>query len=173
MNEQLLNQGRPMSAGTIPVKNTDTVSIAKGTPVVFKMSGTRDGFDVVKPSNSGAALQAAALFAGILCQDLAIGAIGAAAVKGVVDNVPYTIRTRAGTTGTDTWATEAALSIGQAMSLNTANNNLETASAAQDEQVLPAICVAETVETVAGSATSTANTLTYSTGTVKVFLRLM
>lgn len=172
MNQGLLNQGRPMSPVTIPVKNADTVSIAKGTPVVFSMSGTRDGFDIVKPSNSNA-LQSAALLAGILCQDLAIGAIGAAAVRGPVDDVPYMIRTRAGTTGTDSWATEAAISIGQALSLDTVNNAFETASAAQAEQVVPAICAAETVATVAGSATSTANALTVSTGTLKVFLRLM
>lgn len=172
MNSQLLNQGRPLSADRIPVKNAHTASLAAKTPVVFKMSGTNDGFEVY-PASASAALQSAALFAGILMQDLAVNAIGAAAVRGPVDNVKYIIRTRAGTTGTDTWATEAALSIGQALSLNTVDDALETCSAAQAEQVLPAICVAETVATVAGSATSTANTLTVSTGSVKVFLRLM
>jgi hypothetical protein len=176
MNEQLLNQGRPLSASQISVKNVHTLSLAKGTPVVFKMSGTRDGFDVY-PASGSAALQSAALFAGILLQDLAVNSVGAAAVKGPVDDVKYIIRSRAGTTGTDSWATEAALSIGQAMSLNTAQDALETCSAAQAEMGLPAVCVAETVETVAGAATTTATagfgTKSVSTGSVKVFLRLM
>jgi len=174
-NSQLLNQGRGQSPDRIPVKNTDSVSIAKLTPVVFAMGGTRDGFDVIRPS-AGATAQGQGLIAGVLEQDLAVGQVGTAIVRGVVDNVPYIIRTRAGTTGTDVWATEAALSLGQPMSLNTAMNMFETATAAHEGHI-PMIAVGEIVASLATGATTTATagfgTSTASTGTVKVYLRVL
>lgn len=172
MNEPLINQSRS-NTGTINVKNADTVSIAKLTPVVFDMSGTDDGFAIVRASTTDLK-HSQGCIAGVLLQDLAIGAVGACAVKGIVDNVPYLVRTRASSSGTDSWATQSAIAIGQPFGIDTVNNVLVTMAASTNHVAhLPYIAAAETIDTIAGSATSTANTSTYSTAGLKVFLRLM
>lgn len=172
MNQGLINQSRP-NKGSINVKNGDTVSIAKLTPVVFDMSGTDDGFTIVRPSTTDL-LHSQGCIAGILLQDLAVGAVGACMVKGIIDNVPYLVHTRAGTSGTSSWSTESAIAIGQPFGIDTVNNVLVTMAASTNHVAhLPYIAAAEVIASNAGSATSTANSLTYSTAGIKVFLRLM
>jgi hypothetical protein len=172
MNQPLINQSRP-EQGSINVRNGDTVSIAKRTPVVFAMSGTDDGFTVVRPSTTSL-LQSQGCIAGILLQDLPVGSVGACMVKGIIDEVPYLVHTRAGTSGTSSWVTESAIAIGQPMGIDTVNNVLVTMAASTNHVAhLPYIAAAEVIASNAGSATSTANSLTYSTAGIKVFLRLM
>jgi hypothetical protein len=173
MNEGLLNQNRPTAQTSINVKNGDTVSIAKLTPVVFEMDATDDGFVVCRPSTKNA-LMAQGCIAGILCDDLAVGGLAACLVKGIMDNVPYLVHTRAGTSGTSSWITESAIAIGQPLCIDTVNNCLKTAAGSTNHVAhLPYIVAAEAIVSNDGSATSTANTLTYSTAGLKVFLRIM
>jgi hypothetical protein len=173
MNESLLNQSRPSAQASINVKNVDTVSIAKLTPVVFAMDGTDDGFTVIRPS-AGTALQAQGCIAGVLLQDLPLGGVAACLVRGIIDNVPYLVHTRAGTSGTSSWVTESAIAIGQPFGIDTVNNVLVTMAGSTNHVAhLPYIVAAEVIASNAGSATSTANSLTYSTAGMKFFLRLM
>ena len=172
MNSPLINQNRP-DRNSISVRNGDTVSIAKLTPVVFAMDAVNDGFNVIRPSG-GTALQAQGCIAGILAADLAVGGVGEIAVNGPIDNVPYLVRTRAGTSAGSSWSTEAAIAIGQPLGIDTVNNVLVPMAGSTNHVAhLPYICAAEVIATVAGSATSPSNSLTYSTSTIKVFLRLM
>jgi hypothetical protein len=172
MNISLLNQGR-LNQGSINVRNGDTVSIAKLTPVVFSMDAVNDGFNIIRPS-AGNALMAQGCIAGIMLQDVPVGGVGACMVKGIIDNVPYLVHTRAGTSGTSSWVTESAIAIGQPLGLDTVNNVLVTMAGSTNHVAhLPYICAAEAIATNGGSATSTANSLTYMTGSIKVFLRLM
>lgn len=172
MNAPLLNQNRP-DVASINVRNGDTVSIARLTPVVFEMSSTADGFDVVRPSATSA-LQTQGCFAGILLQDLAVNQVGACMVRGIIDEVPYLVHTRAGTSGTSSWVTESAIAIGQPFCIDTVNNVLVTAGGSTNHVAhIPYIAAAEAIASNSGSATSTANSLTYSTAGIKVYLRLM
>lgn len=170
MNTPLINQARQSLTGEIAVKNAATVSLAKKTPIVFAMNGTSDGFAIVRPSDTAAA-QALGLPAGILLEDLAVSQIGRSKILGILDDAKYVIRTRAGTTGSDVWATRAAISIGQPLVIDTVNNALVTGT--QHAAHLPAFCAVETVATVATLDTSTGDTATVSTGSIKVFVRVM
>jgi hypothetical protein len=68
------------------VRNADTTVILRGTPCCFVMNGTRDGFDVVQSSTSGVN-KSTAYFAGIAAEDIAVGELGPALIKGVANFV--------------------------------------------------------------------------------------
>lgn len=68
------------------VRNADTTTILRGSPCVFAMNGTRDGFDVVQSSTAGAN-KAQAYFAGIAAEDIPAGSVGETLCQGVANFV--------------------------------------------------------------------------------------
>lgn len=100
-----------------------SASIPPGAPLVFKMDGTDDGIKAVLPS-SASALLAQNFFCGIAAdgQSVATGGYGSAVILGFHSGAIVALQTR--TASTESWSTAAALSVGQALSVDTTYNAL-------------------------------------------------
>jgi hypothetical protein len=166
------------------IHNADTVQIAVGTPVVFVMNGTNDGLDVVLPTSAGT--YSAEFVAGVADRTMNVGDYAEACVFGIFNNVALVVNSRANSSAS--WSTQASIAQGVAISLNSAANAFSTvastiayvtASTAAAAGTLtlgfPDIMgvLATSVGTIAGSASSTANTAIYSIMNVEGFIRIM
>ena len=154
----------------IVVGNVATVSISKETPVVYAMNGTRDGFDVVKPSSAVTAGAADYTFAGVPRSDLAASKDGQ--VIQVYGPVPHrvTVRlgTRAGSAASDSVASVPAAAIGAPLILDTVNNCFVTLSSVG--AIAAANPRAFLMETLAGVTASIISSDILSTGSTHGYL---
>lgn len=194
------------STGTRPFKSflnfrsdEASASIPAGSPVLFSIDGTEDGFAAHLPSSSSAA-KCPELFAGVFSGpgSLLAGYPGAAQIWGLCDYAIVVQQSRAAST--DSYATAAALSVGQALSIDTVNNAFATGSqftgartivtaftsgtAATDIQAAtlaanfgdgsaPMFVMAQTLASAASSASTSSDSSTKKTYGTKIFLRAM
>ena len=168
----------------VAIRNAEaSASIPAGAPVVLVMNATNDGADVVLPSTSASALKIQGLRYGVNTRTLAAGDYGNAVVFGLTNNLLLIRQTRSDSTGN--WATGAALSVGQFLSIDTVNNAYVTAAstlkvvtnATTDTLALtiynPDAVIAQTAATFASSASTTTDTRTSITAAIKAFVRVM
>ncbi len=167
----------------VVIKNNDTVQINAGQPVVIQMDG--DGVDVVLPSTAGALNLVLGLKYGVNLRNAAVGAYSEAIVFGFCNSLTLLRQTRA--SSTNVWATEAARSIGEMLTVDTVNNlfvtggvstfavvSASTAAAAQTLTILTGpVILGQTLASYASSASSTADTRTAITASVNAFVRMM
>lgn len=192
MNSQL---GTKPDNYRVMVQNADTVTIAPGTPVFLNLNGTVDGVAVVLPSTGGAT-KANYLY-GVYAEGipLPVNDYGQCQVWGMVNSSVVIGQTRSASTAN--WASLAAFSTGQALSVNTGLNGwqsfvmptyYQTGSASTDT-VSVGFGVVQPVALIAGfptvgtgsiatanmtsSASATSDTRTVITFGLKVLLRAM
>lgn len=180
-----LNQGFKAQKITVGVKNAEaSVTMPAGSPVVLPMNGTNDGLDVVLPSTTASLKVVRALHYGVLTSALNVQQYGVAVVFGFTPTLLLQRQTRA--SSTDVWATQAALSAGDWLTIDTTNNRFITqatggitvvTNATTDtvalERPQPLWAAAQTLASFASSASSTADTRTAITATIKAFVRVM
>ena len=166
----------------VVIKNNDTVQINAGQPVVLSLDGTTTP-DVVLPSTNGAAGAIYAQSYGVNLQNLAVGAVGRCTVWGFANNVFFISQTRA--SSTNNWATMAALSSGQYLTLDTVNNGFltgvstiqyvtaSTAATPTTSTVRPIAMAAQSLASYASSASATSDTRTAITYAIQAFVRFM
>lgn len=167
-----------------------SASIPVGTPILFAMNGTADGYAAHLPSSSSAA-KSPELFAGIANGPTAIvaGQSGGAQVWGLCEYALVVQQSRAAST--DVYASAAALSIGQALAIDTVNNALKTSSqvtgaftivtnATTDTLAVnfgdgnpPMFVMGQTLAAATSSASTTSDTSVKKTYGVKIFLRAL
>ena len=168
-----------------------SAAIGAGIPVVLNGNGTKDGLDVVLPATSGVLGNIIGLLFGVTTNKIANGDYGEAVVYGFHPTVTLEINSRSASTAS--WATQAAISGGQFMSVDTVanmlvtfpstigvNTNSLTNNALATNYVMPVAVVlggsagtASCVASQAGSASSTADTRVYITASVHAFIRMM
>ncbi len=165
------------------VRNAEaSTTIPKGTPCILAMNGTEDGFAVVLPSSSSAA-KIQAFYWGVATDDILAGAIGEVQRSGFCRYAKVRVRTRANTSGGSSWSTVDTQVLGALLTIDSVNNCFVTAAdtvaaASSDNQTLSNVLLnagrlGESLNSVAGVATSTADSLTVSTVAAKAFLRMM
>lgn len=169
---------------TVAIRNAEaSASIPAGAPVVLVMNGTNDGADVVLPSTSASALKIQGLRYGVNTRTLAAGDQGSAIVFGLSNNLLLMRQSRA--SSTDTWNTQQTLGVGVFLSIDTVNNVWITGvstlkvvtNATTDTLALtiynPDAVMAQSLASFASSASSTADSRTAITASVKAFVRIM
>lgn len=121
MNTQL---GTKPDNYKVMVQNADTVTIAPGTPVFLAFNATADGVAVVLPSTGGSTK--ANFLYGVYAEGipLPVNDYGQCQVWGMVNSAVVIGQTRSASTAN--WASLAAFSTGQALSVNTALNGFQT-----------------------------------------------
>ena len=168
-----------------------TASIPAGTPVLLIMNGTGDGFNVKLPS-SGSALLVSAFQNGVVDRTMAPNDYGIAQVYGWCNRSIVVQQSRA--SSTNNYATAAALSIGQPLSIDTVNNafaifvqatggaTVVTATSAASSDTIsfnfgngvPAMAfLAQTLASAASSASTSSDSSVAKTYALKCFLRMM
>jgi hypothetical protein len=169
------------------VRNVDTspaaVVIPLGTPLVLNLSvvpqpptytnslpaGWEDGLQVVLPSTGGFAASQL-YFYGISVGPIAFNQLGETMMQGVC--LASVVRaTRAGTSGTNSWASGASVAAASNfLVIDTLNNAFITQSSASTGW--PVILI-DNLPTFAGSATATTDTRTAITQLLRAFVRNM
>jgi len=167
----------------VRVHNADTVTIPVGAPMVLKMNGTNDGVDVVLPSTSGALNLIIGLLFGVCTKAIAVGGYGEGIVYGLTNSIQLIRQTRA--SSTNVWASEAARSVGEFLTVDTVNNGFlttpssylavtaSTATAAATIPFNPIAVMGQTLASYASSASTSTDTRTAITAMVKSFVSLM
>lgn len=159
-----------------------SASIPIGTPVALVMNATEDGLAVVLPSTSSAAKIVAFRY-GVAVQDIAAGQVGEVQLFGVCPNVKLTLQTRANTSGGSSFSTADTVALGVLLTVFSAGNCFSTiaqtvAFASTDGFSLSnyeptKAAIGQSLASAAGIATSSTETRTIITQTVKAFLRMM
>lgn len=159
-----------------------SASIPLGAPVVLVMNGTNDGLDVVLPSSS-AANKIQGMRFGVCTKTIAPGEFAEAVVFGFTNSLLLYRQTRG--SSTDVWASEAARSVGEYLTISSALNGFVTAASSfkivtnATTDTLGAVIynpdavLGQTLALYASSASSTADSRTAITALVKAFIRLM
>lgn len=176
-----------------------SASIPAGSPILFAIDATEDGYAAHLPSSSTAA-KSPELFAGIYNGPGALvpGKSGQAQVWGICEYAIVLQQSRAAST--DSFASAAALSIGQPLSIDTVNNALAignqftgartvvtaftSGTAATDIQAAtlaanfgdgyaPMFVMAQTLASAASSASTTSDSSVKKTYGTKIFLRAL
>jgi len=147
-----------------------TATIPRGAPVCLNLSGTEDGLGVVLPS-TGAAIKAHSLFYGICDRDLTPNRRGEANVFGMCDYTKIVKHSRAASTVT--WASKAAVAIGQLLQVDTVHNAMKTQASIGASNFLPVAVIGEAIASQASSATATSDTRTVIFDYLKAFLRAL
>jgi uncharacterized protein (DUF1501 family) len=167
----------------VVVRNAEaSASIPAGSPVVLVMNGTNDGLDVVLPSTSASLQKVQGLQYGVNTRTMAAGDYGESIVFGFTPTLLLERQTRV--SSSNVWASEAARSVGEYLSIDTVNNYWVTTvstygvvtNATTDTiavQHRPLVALGQTLASYASSASSTADTRTAITASVKAFVRLM
>lgn len=176
MNMKFWNAGSGKAEDLVHVvKNAETVTIPTGTPVVYAFNGTDDGLAVILPSSSTAA-KIAVFQAGVAVHDILPGRMENVQVYGFNRKSLFVRGTRAASTAA--WASAAAISIGEVMSINSALNGFSNAGALPgSNQFLAQVVAAEAVASGTTLASSdngfNAASATVYLQPVKTFLRFM
>lgn len=166
----------------ISVLNHETVSIAKGTPVVYVMDATDDGLAIQKPS-SGTAVNGDFLLAGVAAQDISASDYGLVQVFGITP-MDVTLRVQTRANSTQSVASTAAIAVGAALMVDTVNNCFyapASVGVATQYGVKAVLCETDAGVTASIVGTDIASSgadsgwysLTVSTAAVKAFLRCM
>ena len=165
---------RPLENRTIRVQNAEaSASITRGTPVCFVFNGTNDGVGVVLP-NTGAAIKATALFAGVASQTIAAGKQGIITISGYSVFVKVLRQTRAAST--DVWATTPAYAVGEVLTIDTVNNVMNRSASIAASAFLPLMVVAQTLAsaaTLASTNFTTGYSRTAFTTSIRALIRSM
>lgn len=147
-----------------------TVTILKGSPCFYSPDATGDGIDVVSAESLGSAVQG--FFAGLAMSDIAPGKYREVLTSGMCEYARIITATRAAST--DVWASYAAATYGDQMSIITGTNTVQglTRGAAGAAGTFPMFALATSYV----SQTTQASSLppaggTASTSTMRVFLR--
>lgn len=183
--------------GTKPFKNEllfkngeASASIPVGSPVVFVMNATDDGFAAVLPSTAGAA-KCPELFAGVNVSPsaLAAGEFGTSQIWGFCNYATVVQQSRSASTAS--FVSAAAFSVGQPLNVDTVNNAFTLGSIVTGAMTIvtgattdtvavnfgdgnpPMAVIAQTLVSQASSASTTSDTRTKITYGLKVFLRAM
>lgn len=179
-----LNQGFKPQRVTVGIKNAEaSASIPAGSPVTLIANGTDDGLAVVLPSSGVTAMRNQGLKYGVNTALITTGQYGNAVVHGMTNNLLLQRQTRGNST--DVWATQAVLSIGQYLTVDSTNNRFITTvstigvvtNATTDTLALtiynPDYVAFQSLASFASSASSTADTRTAITASIKAFVRIM
>lgn len=152
------------------VRNDEaSVTIGVGRPFCFNVDGTRNCQDVVLPGTAGAAL-ATSLFAGIAAEDIEPGTFGAGIAGGFCQYALVTRQVRAATT--DSFASAASIPAGAILQVDTAGNALSvSANSLAASGFFPAMVLAESMPSLASSASATSQTALRIETITKVWLR--
>ncbi len=167
-----------------------SASIPPGSPVVFSIDATEDGFAAYLPSSAGAA-KCPELFAGIYNGPGALlpGQMSKAQVFGLCEYAIVVQQSRANS-GSN-FSSAAALSVGQPLKIDTVNNALATDSQVTGAMTIvtgattatvavdfgdghaPLFVMAQTLASADSAASTTSDTRVKITYGVKIFLRAM
>ena len=175
MNMKFWNAGTGKPEDVIHVvKNAEAVTIPVGTPVVYAFNGTDDGLAVIFPSTAVSG-QVSALCAGVVVKDIPSGKLENVQVYGFNRKTALIRGTRANSTSG--WASAAAVSKGEMLGINSAQNGFVASGAASLSNFQPMVVLAEQVSSLGALASSdnganpASATIYYSL--VKTFLRFM
>jgi len=168
MQWQLLNKISPEKVFIFVGNAEASAALPAGEPICFVMNGTRDGFDVVK-AVTGTATKATSLFAGVPIKEIASSGKGTTQVFGFIENLLYTQLSRAAST--DSYASGVAVAIGELLQVSTAPNGFLRSGAGAVSAFLPFAVACETKASAASSASTTSDTSTRVTLSLKAFLR--
>ena len=169
MNFKTLNDQKP-EVVTYLAGNASTTAIVAGNPVCLSLNGTDDGHDVEELCNS-AATQSHSFFVGIAVAGIPAKGRAEVTVSGFARGVNILSGTRAASTGT--WATQAAIALGDVLILQTVGDAL-TRSTAGAATVANARAVAMASRaSIASGASTTSETGLRRITTMNVWLRSM
>lgn len=155
----------------IMVQNDESsAAISAGVPVAFAMDGTDDGVDVVKLPSSTAA-KATSFFAGITPKAIANGRRGLAQVFGPITALTVSRQTRAASS--DSYASAAAIAIGDVLVLETVAGNASRSAAGAQAANLPFLVAIGTAASIASAASTTSDESTSVTSSIAAFVRAM
>jgi len=171
--------GNKYDVASIVVKNNTAAAIPMGAPVFMSFNGTDDGLAVIG-ANAASAVQQNMLAGIIVAPGLgavtgltANGGFGEAQVFGFCQSTRLVRQTRA--TSTDSYASAAAVSVGDILQVNTLTNvdALSDAGAGVTATVFPFARAAQTLASAASSASTTADTSIFKTTLIKTFLTVL
>lgn len=157
----------------LTVRNDESsASLAVGDPVCFAMDGTEDGLAVVLPSSSTAA-KATNFFAGVVTEAASqdLPKVAEVQVFGLCRKAKIRTATRAAST--DNWASFTSWALGDRLALDSVNNAFSRSDAGVLSVIPAYAAVAETIASVASSASATSDARTAVTTYAKVFLRAL
>jgi hypothetical protein len=160
--------GNKEDLGFVVIRNSDTVKISKGDPVILNLNGTNDGLDIIR-ANSSAAKTHALLF-GVATKDVEINEYGEAQVFGFCRSLTLVRATRAAST--DSWASQASIGAYNWLTLETVYGGFSSL-ASSAATYSPFAVLGESLASYASSASVTSDTRTAITTSVKGFLRIL
>jgi hypothetical protein len=174
MNHKFWNPNKPEDI-VLAVRNAEvSATIRGGSPVVLAMNGTDDGLAVVLPSSSTAA-KIGAFQIGVAIRDMSPGETNDCQVYGFNRNARILRSTRAAST--DAWASMAAITIGDLLSIDSVNNCFARSGAASNIGIKWPYQFAESIASATTLASSVlginAASATAYIQNVKVFIRNM
>lgn len=170
MNTGLINKDkRSPNLQLVYVTNSEaTKTISKGAPCYYELDGTDDGLNVKSPS-SGSDLLSHMFFAGVpAAKDLIAGAGDSIVAYGFVPALKITRATRAAST--DSWSSSQSISAGVALTIDTVNDAWVTGG---DTLAKRRAAAGASIPSMAASASSTADSRTVITTSVKGFVFAM
>lgn len=170
MINKTINGDRPETVFVVFKNGESSSSIPAGTPVCLVLNTTDDGIACVLPA-TGAGSKATTLLFGVAKEAVAASTYGKAQVYGFSTANILTRATRAASS--DSWTSSASLAVGNILNVDTINNAWLISGTAGVAAALPGAALAETVASMAASATATSDTRTVITTSVKTFLRIL
>jgi hypothetical protein len=147
-----------------------SATIPRGTPVCLAMDGTDNGLAVVLPGTTAA--NSNSLVYGVATADLAAGATGEVQAFGYCSYGIVRRGTRAAST--DSWTSTASAAAQIMLNIDTLNNCFSTSGGTLAASAyLPFALLAESLASIAASASATSDTRTALTTSAKLFLRML
>lgn len=168
MNAQLGTKDRPWRARISLINGESSSTINAGSPVV--LSASDNGSKVVLPATAGATVSTP-LFAGIAVGTATPGNAVEIVAGGFCYKAKFVHRTRAAST--DSYASVAAMAIGNVLTIDTVNNAVAYSTVGAASLACPAIVLMESIASIASAASTTSNSGTASTSMVKVWVRAL
>lgn len=164
----------------VVIRNADTVAIPTGTPVVLSDNSTasvNDGLDVVLPSTAGAA-KSDVLFYGICVSPagypqngVPVNGYGESQVFGFNAGLVLVTQTRAAST--NSWNSVPSIASFNYLAIDTVANGFDTIGTLAQSGFVPYAVLWQSLASYASSASTTSDTRTAITSSVKGFLRMM
>ena len=166
----LLSDAKSPHSVDIFVNNPGSAALPHGEPVNFIMNGTNDGRNV-QNANSGGAAGAHTLFAGVVLEAIPANEGRRVRAAGFVNELLLLTATRAAST--DSYASAAAVAIGDVLNIDTNGNGFSRSAAGAATADPGAFIAAQTLASVASAASTTSDTSTRRTSLIKAFIRAM
>lgn len=168
----------------VVIHNADTVTIPLGAPVCLALNATNDGLDVILPSTAEGVAANSSLYTlyGVALGAIPVSGYGEAQVFGFCADLLYTLETRASTTAS--WSTASTAPAFTPLTFETKGNGWQTyavqsfvtgATTATTTMIgfQPMALLAQTLQTVSASASTTADTRTVLTTLVKAYVHIL